>query len=133
MQAPPQHILDMKPGVEQPIDDEESQAVLQMQLEFAGSATTHSVSSRSASTAHAELQRYPVVEHAYSDDTDTNGHMKMPQIHLPNMQMPQMQTPQMQLMQTPQVESTNIDPRHMEGIDPRHMEGEQMQEGSLAF
>ena len=134
MQAPPQHILDMKPGVEQPTDDEESQAVLQMQLEF---ARKRNDTQRVEQIQHQLRMLNSNATQSSNMPTQTTqiqmAHMKMPQIHLPNMQMPQMQTPQTQLMQTPQVESTNIDPRHMEGIDPRHMEGEQMQEGEFGI
>ena len=105
MQAPPQHILDMKPGVEQPTDDEESRAVLQMQLEFAQKRND----TQRVEQIHDQLRMLNSNATQSSNmPTQTTqiqmAHMKMPQIHLPNMQMPQMQTPQTQLMQTPQTE-----------------------------
>ena len=116
MQTPPQHTLDMTPGMQQPTDDEESRAVLQMQLEF---AQKRNDTQRVEQIQHQLRMLNSNATQSSNMPTQTTqiqmAHMKMPQIHLPNMQMPQMQTPQTQLMQTPQVESTNIDPRHMEG------------------
>ena len=89
MQAPPQHILDMTPGMEQPTDDEESQAVLQMQLEF---ARKRNDTQRVEQIQHQLRMLNSNATQSSNMPTQTTqiqmAHMKMPQIHLPNMQMP---------------------------------------------